>query len=180
MAATVKVARYTGAAPASTDVTSACTRAGASDEAANGSSIRVPSGGSNYSYWVTTALVATAAPDTQIDTLKWYSDGTNSLGTGLWCQVAVASGYVQADGVAGSTGSALDQTNHTALYGADSASDAFQYTSTATSMLSISGSIDNSTGSIGDQYVVYQVTVENTAGAGNSSEEEFTFQFDES
>ena len=68
MAATVKIARYNDSgAGASTDITSASLTIGTSDEATEASSIPIPSSGSNYSYWVHSALVATVAPDTQID-----------------------------------------------------------------------------------------------------------------
>lgn len=180
MAATVVVAQYTGAAPgASTDVNSASVTVGTSDEAQNASAIPIPSSGSNHSFWTTTALVATVAPDNAINNLKWYSDGTNSFGTGVTAIVTTASAYVQAVGTAGSSGALLDSACNAGISGCPGAatSDLFLYTSGC--KMTITGSIAATTGSIGDKFVVQQLSVISTAGAGNSGEESITFEFDE-
>lgn len=180
MAATVVIAQYTGAAPgASTDVTSASVTVGTSDEAQTASAIPIPTSGSNHSYWNTMALVATAAPDNAINNLNFYSDGTNSFGTGVTAIVITASGYVQAVGTAGSSGALLSSTCHGGLSGCSGAatSDLFLYTSSC--KLTVTGSIGATTGSIGDKFVVQQLSVISTAGAGNTSEESMTFEFDE-
>jgi hypothetical protein len=182
MAATVKIGRWNGANPgASNDITSASLTLGTSDEATQGSPIPIPSSGSNYSYWAHTALVATVAPDTAIDNIFWYTDGTNSLGTGVNAIVSTASAYDQATGTAGSSGELLNVTNHASLSGCPrdgSTSPMFLYDSGC--KLTISGSIDASTGSAGDFFVVYQINVVDTAGAGNTAEETMTFEYDES
>ena len=180
MAATVLVAQYTGAAPgASTDVNSASVTVGTSDEASNASAIPIPSSGSNHSYWTTTALVATVAPDNAINNLKWYTDGTNSFGTGVTGIVITASAYAQAVGTAGSSGALLDSACHGGLSGCSGAatSDLFLYDSGC--KLTVTGSIGATTGSIGDKFVVQQLSVISTAGAGNTGEETVTFEFDE-
>lgn len=181
MAATVKIAQYTGAgAGASTDVTSASVTMGTSDEANNASAIPIPSSGSNHSYWMHTALVATVAADNQIDNVLWWTDGTESWGTGVTNVMSTASRYDVATGTAGSSGEVLNVTNHASLSGCPrdgSTSDMFLYDSGC--KLTIAGSLDNSTGSIGDYFVVQQLSVISTAGAGNSSEEVMTFSFDE-
>jgi len=182
MAATVVIAVYTGADPgASADVTSASVTMGTSDEAPNASAIPIPSSGSNHSYWGTFALVATAAPDNALDNLFWYTDGTNSFGTGVTGIVITASAYVIANGTAGSSGVLLSSTCHGGLSGcstdAATASDMFLYTSSC--KLTITGSIAATTGSVGDKFVVDQLSVISTAGAGNTVEETLTFEFDE-
>jgi hypothetical protein len=174
MAATVQIERFYGAGATACDITSACTRAGTSDEFSSGSYIPVPSSGSNYSYWVTTGLYCTAAPDNSLNNIQWYTDGANSLGTGITANVAAASSYVQATGTAGSSGLILDTTNHTGL--TDAASNAFDYVTGA--RLDVSGSIGATTGAFGD-YVVLQLSVDTNAGAGNSGEETFTWTYDE-
>ncbi len=180
MAATVKIARYNGAgAGASNDITSASLTIGTSDEATEASPIPIPTSGSNHSYWVHTALVATAAADNSIDNIKWYTDGTNSLGTGVTAIMGMASAYDQATGTAGSSGEVLNSTNHASLSGCPSGatSDMFLYTSSC--KLQIPGSIAATTGSIGDEWVVIQLSVISTAGAGNTAEEVITFEYDE-
>lgn len=185
MAATVLVVQYDGAAPgASTDVTSGSVTLGTSDDVSQASAIPIPSSGSNYSYWTHFALVATVAADNQIDNVSFYTDGTNSFGTGVDAIISTACAYDRGTGTAGSSGELLNLTNHTGLSGCGaggrdgSTSPLFGYDSGT--KLTIAGSIATGTGSIGDYFVVTQLNVESTAGAGNSGEETFTFEFDES
>lgn len=182
MAATVVIVRYNGNAPgASTSISSASLTMGTSDEATEASAIPIPTSGSNLSYWVHTGLVATAAPDNQIDNIFWYTDGTNSLGTGVTGIVTTASAYASAIGTAGSSGQALILANHASLSGCPrtgATSDMFLYDTGC--LLTVAGSIAATTGSIGDYFVVTQLSVISTAGAGNSGEEDITYQFDES
>lgn len=174
MAATVIINRLIGenATITACAITSGSVHAGAQDTNTSPCAIQVPSSGSNYSFWVTTQLECTVAPDTQINNMKWWTDGSNSFGTGVNAIVAVASGYASAVGTAGSSGSILNITNHTGL-----ASAFFLYTSSC--KLTVSGSIGATTGSFGNR-VVWQINVESTAGAGNSGEEVLTFSYDES
>lgn len=175
MAATVQIRQYNGAGPTGTDKTSGSLRAGTSDETSP-SNLRVPSSGSTYSYWLTSGLYCTVAPDNALNNIKWYSDGTNSLGTGLNAIVGVASAYVQAAGTAGSSGSPLTLANHAGLV-SPGASSYVTYTSSC--KLTVSGSLGATTGSFG-YFVLLQVQVESTAAAGNSGEETITWEWDES
>ena len=184
MAATIKIYRLTGslgggASPDYTDKTTGSIRASTSDVPTPGTTnpIPIPSSGCNHSYWVTTALYSACAPDNSITNIKWYTDGTNSFGTGVECLVATASGYNQATGTSGSSGVLLNITNNVAVQTA--ASDAFTYTVAAASTLAVSGSIAATTGCIGDRFVLWQLTVGSTAGVGNTVEETFTFKYDE-
>lgn len=174
MAATVQIRQYTGAGPTQTDKTSGSIVAGTSDELA-ASNLRVPSSGSNYSYWLTTGLYCTVAADNALNNIKWYSDGTNTLGTGVDMVVTPASAYVQSVGTAGSSGSVLNLANH---LGASAVPVAYE-TYTSGAKLTIAGSTDTTTGCFGD-FLVMQVNIESTAGAGNTGEETLTWQWDES
>lgn len=181
MAATIIINRKTGAGPTNTAITSGNTRASTSDnpyttETTN--PIPIPGAGTNYSYWVNTRLQCTVAPTTLVDNLKWFTDGTDSTGTGVGVNVATANTYGQASGTLGTTGDQLTVANYgdgiDDLNGAPS--DAFGYNSG--SPLSVSGST-STTQEFGD-LVVYQFTVTTTASAGTTTSETFTWQYDES
>lgn len=184
MAATVQIARKTGASPGSpTDITSINTRANAEDThttAGTSNPIRVPAAGTNYSYWVTTRLNVTVTPAGTIDNLRWYTDGSNNFGTGVTCKGEGAStgadaGYRIATGTPGETGTQLTTGNHTGLDGAPI--DVFGHTSG--SPKSLTGTISNpTTGQFGDHFV-YQIEVGTSAGAGATSAETWTWRFDE-
>ena len=178
MAATVLIRRLTGATPTATDITSGTTRASTSDSPTPTTTNPIPvpgAGASNYSFWVTTQLAATVAPTNSCSNVRWYSDGTNTFGTGVNAIVGVASAYVVANGTTGSSGSLLNITNHTGLI-TGGTSPFTTYTSGG--KLTIAGSIAATTGSFGNR-LVYQLSVESTAGAGNTGEETFSWQFDE-
>lgn len=132
----------------------------------------------NLSYWCVTRLDVTAGTYTTINNLKWYTDGGNSLGTGVAMKVATATSYVQATGTSGTTGDALS--NVTGGYGGTLSgipANAFTYTSGAS--LSVSGTTSSSaTGQFGDR-VVYQIEVDSTAGPGTTTAETITWSYDE-
>lgn len=182
MAATVQIRKLTGenGSITSTDISSGSIQFGTSDEATSPSSIPVPSSGSNYSYWSTLQLNATAAPDNALNNVKFYSDGTNGFGTGVDAIVTTASGYASAVGTLGTSGSLLNNTGHDGLTGLDgdgATSPLFDFSSGC--KLAVAGSIAATTGSFADRVVV-QLNVIDTAGAGNSGEETLTFEWDES
>lgn len=126
--------------------------------------IPIPGAGSNFSWIKQLRFNAETTPDNTIDNLKFFSDGTNSFGTGVLMNVVASGAYtdptVQQDSALGGT------------------SDAFSFNSG--SPLSLTGSINNpSTGAFGD-FVVMQMEVQSTASQGNTPVEGFTFQYDES
>ncbi len=184
MSATVIIERYTGAGPTATPM-GANTVGGTSDSAqmlANAglsvAPIRIPISGVNYGYWVTTGLNVTVAPATGINNVRWYTDGTNNLGTGVDISLADqtlirGSEYDQATGTEGVTGDEL-VANHSFV-----TSKATAFARTSGSPLSVTGSIANTTGALGN-YVVYQFDVINTASPGPTSQETITWAFDES
>jgi hypothetical protein len=183
LAATVKIFRWTSTsgAPVKTDITSATNRAATADDPAPGNAnpIPVPTADLNYSYWVCTRLSATAAPATAINNIKWYSDGTNSMGTGVSLKVATASAYAMATGTPGTTGTALTSAGYGAgwSFSQSAASGAFNFASSGT-MLTVTGSIGSATGDFGD-FVVYQVEVSSSAGPGVTTAETLTWQYDQ-
>jgi hypothetical protein len=180
MPATVKINRYTGSGPTKTDITGANTVANATDthqSSATGSSdpIRIPTSGTNYSYWVVCRLECTVTPLGTLNNIRWYTDGSNTFGTGVTCKVQTATSYVQATGTAGTSGIQLTTGNYPTLAGAPV--NAFTYV--VGSPLSVSGSLSNpSTGDFGD-FVVYQLEVDSTAVPGVTGTETFTWLYDE-
>lgn len=183
MVATVQIQRFTGASPSGTDITGINTRANAEDAhstAGTTNPIQIPAAGSNYSYWVSTRLVCTVTPSGTINNIRWYTDGANGFGTGVTCKGAKAStgadsGYRQATGTPGSTGTELTQVNHTGLD--EAPADVFGYTSG--SPKSLTGSISNpSTGAFGD-YWIYQTIIGSTASPGATNAETFYWKYDE-
>lgn len=176
MAATIIVERLTGSGPTETDITSTTNRASASDSAAPGSAnpVPVPGVGTNYSFWVSTRLKCTVAPSVLVNNLKWYTDGSSGLGTGVALNMNTASSYVEATGVVGTSGDVLNTTNYSSLAGATS--DAFTFTSG--SPKSVTGSTSG-TGLFG-HLVVYQFAVGTTASPGLTPSETVTWQYDES
>jgi len=183
MVATIQIHRWVGASPGSgTDITSTTNRANAADAVNDGTSnpIQIPAAGTNYSYWVSTRLKCTVTPAGTVNNLRWYTDGANGFGTGVTCKCAKAStgadsGYRQATGTPGVTGTQLTQVNHTGLDAAPV--DAF--TLTSGSPLSLNGSINNpNTGDFGD-FLVYQIEVDNSASPGATNAETFTWKYDE-
>lgn len=182
MAATVQIRRKTGVTPTNDDITSANTRLSTSDNhytTQTTNPIPIPTAGTNYSYWCVTQLYAASTPDGTIDAIKWYTDGTDSLGTGVSMKVATANVYDQATGTEGTTGAELTVANYgngTTDLDAEP-TDVFAYNSGAP--LTVAGSINNpSTGDFGD-LVVFQSAIISTASAGTTPTETITWQYDE-
>jgi len=178
MAATIKINRLTGAGPTKTDITSANTVANATDShqstaSSSNNPIRIPSSGTNYSFWVATRLECSVAPAGTVNNIRWFTDGSNTFGTGVSCKVQTATSYIQATGTTGTTGDVLNTSNYSSLAGVTA--NAFGYTSGAT--LSVSGSTSG-TGDFGD-LVVYQLEVISTASPGVTGQETFTWMYDE-
>lgn len=182
MPATVVINRWTGSSggPTKTAITSGNTVANAVDShqataASSTNPIRVPTSGANYSYWIATRLSCSVTPSGTIDNIRWYTDGSNNFGTGVTCKGNDASSYIQATGTAGTTGIQLTTGNYATLSG----SPVSVFTFTSGSPKSLSGSISNpSTGDFGD-FFVYQVEVDSTASPGVTSQETFTWLYDE-
>lgn len=148
--------------------------------------IVIPSSGTNYSFTKSSYLYCDAAPSLQINNVQFYTDGTNSLGTGIGMVVGnetptrnsgSTAAYIKATGTAGTTG-----TEMTAFYtGITATTDVFTYNSGATKSISISeaGSIINAIGET-TNYTVFQMTVATTASPTSATTNETgTLQYDE-
>lgn len=177
MAATTKIYRRNGIAgsPVDTDITSSNTRLSLADSATPGNTtpIKIPSTGSIYSYWLVIYLGCTTSPAGTIDTVKWYSSGTNPYPAGVTVQVATAPSYVQATGTT-SSGSQLLVSNYTGL---TTVADMFSYTSIAP--LVVSGSLTNpATGKISD-FIPQQATVATGTSSGVTGTATLTIIYNE-
>jgi hypothetical protein len=142
--------------------------------------IPVPAAGTERSYWKHIYFKCTGGTFTQIDNIKLYGDG-GDFGTGITLYIgdqnptnnsgAPESGYEVAD----TTNSMV--TDHT---GISARTDVHTYTSGSPRTINISesGSIINASGEMTD-YTVWQMEVDNTATAGDLTDEDFTWQYDE-
>lgn len=146
--------------------------------------IPIPAAGTKYSYWKNIYLKCATAPATQVDNVKFYTDGSG-FGTGIDVMLGLQfptknsgsnAGYEVALGTPGDTGTEL-VAGHT---GITSSASAYGYTSGAPLSLSISeaGSIINAIGETCN-YLLMQMNVINTAASGNLLDETFTFSYDE-
>lgn len=147
--------------------------------------IPIPAAGTKYSYWKQIYLYCTAAPATQVDNIKFYSDGSN-FGTGITVKVgdetpvktnASSAGYEVATGTPGDTGDEM-VANHAGLTGS---TELFaNYTSGSPKSVTIneSGNIINAIGETSN-YIILQMEVINTASPGTLSSETLTWRYDE-
>jgi len=148
--------------------------------------IVIPAAGTNYSYVKSSYLRCDVAPSLQINNVQFYTDGSNTLGTGIGMVVGNEmptktnvsdTGYIPATGTSGTTG-----TEMTAFYtGITGTTDVFTYVSGTAKAITIgeSGSIINAIGET-TNYVVFQMTVGSTASPTSATPNETgTFQYDE-
>jgi len=147
--------------------------------------VPIPSAGTNYSYWKQIYLYCDTGPDTQVDNVKFYTDGTG-FGTGITLNVgdefpthgsASNAGYEVATGTPGTTGDEVTA-NHAGVTGV---TNAFTFTSGSPlsgPTISEDSSVINAAGE-STNYLVLQLAVINTATPGNKSDETLTFQYDE-
>ncbi len=147
--------------------------------------IPIPAAGTKYSYWKQIYLLCSTAPDTQVDNIKFYSDGTN-FGSGVTVKVgdetpdktnASNAGYEVATGTPGDTGDEMvaahaELTGSTELFG--------NYTSGAPKDVSITeaGNIINVQNETSD-YIILQMEVTSAASPGTLSSETLTWRYDE-
>ena len=149
------------------------------------SPVPIPSSGTTRSFWKQIYLFCDTAPDTSIDNLKFFTDGTG-YGTGITLNVADQfptnnsgsdAGYEVAVGTIGSTGTEVIS----AHAGVTSVTDAFTFTSGSPlsgPTISEDSSIINATGE-SSNYLVFQLDVVSTATPGNKTDETLTIQYDE-
>ena len=139
----------------------------------------IPAAGTTFSRWKQIYLIATTAPDTSVNNVKIFTDGTG-FGTGITVNIgdqlpprssASTLGYDPAD---------TDDdtmTNHSDI---TSVTDFFTFTSVAAKSVTISetSSLINAIGET-TNYVVTQMLVINTAAPGDLTNETITWEYDE-
>jgi hypothetical protein len=180
MAATVDIVRLTGAAPGAPSViTNTNTRANTTDAHTTAdimNPVQIPAAGLSYSFWVNTRLSCSVTPAGTINNLRWFTDGTNNLGTGITIVGNEATGYTQATGTPGQTGTPLTVAAYTGGVLTDPV-DIFTFTPSAPK--SLAGSLVNpATGQFGSLFV-YQAVLDTTVSPGVSGQETFSWKYDE-
>lgn len=163
MAATVTIGEKNGAGGTYTDKTSGTVRFKNADNATVDlvNPMVVPGAGSDFSFekWLRLRIGATG-PASQITNLKFYTDGSNSLGTGVLLWAKAVTAYA-------TPAEATTTTGYT---------NAFSYTSGSPLSLG-AGPYSAINTEIGD-HCVMMAEVQSTAGPGTPSET-LTWAFDE-
>lgn len=191
--ATILLKRVTGASGSQTlnDITSALTYLNTADVVSDGTAhpTRIPAAGTNYSYWASICMVCSVAPPTGINNIGVYSDGSNTLGTGVGMNVSTVAGtngstttnYTQASGSTGVTGLEMG-----ANYGHSISTPTNFFSYTSASVLSLPGTfttgVDTAANSAAGRFadwLIEQLTVGTTAGIGLTGTETVTFVWDE-
>lgn len=139
----------------------------------------IPAAGSEYSRWKQLYLYCDTAPDTQVDNVRFFTDG-GGFGTGI---IVNAGDQFPVHNSGAETGYDVSDaneimTNHTDI---TSVSDAFTFTSGSPlsgPSISESGSVIDAIGE-STNYLVLQMVVDNTASPGNLTDETMTFRYDE-
>lgn len=151
----------------------------------NNDPIPIPAAGTKRSYWKQIYLKCATAPGTQVDNMRFYTDG-GGYGTGITLKVGLQfptknsgsdAGYEVATGTPGSEGDEMVA----AHAGLTSSGDAFGYTSGAPlsgPSISEAGNIINAIGEM-TNYLVTQMEVINTASPGDLTDETLTIKYDE-
>lgn len=173
----VQIHRLTGAGETGVDITDINTRLNAEDAhstAGTTNPILKPETGTNYSYWAVTRLYYDGQGDGTINNIRWFTDGSNNLGTGRGLVANTATGYTQATGTEGETGTELTTGNYATLAGAPT--NAFDRTSA--SPLAVSGSVTDPDNEYFGDYVVIQATIGDNADAGAGSSETLSWRYD--
>jgi hypothetical protein len=143
--------------------------------------LTVPAAGTIYSYWKTIFLKCDANADVHtINNVKLYSDGTNSLGTGVDLMVGLQfptknSGATTGYEIANNANELVAEHG-----GITSSATIFGYNSGAGLTVSISeaGNIINAANET-TNYVLLQMNVASTASPGATTQETLTFSYDE-
>jgi len=141
--------------------------------------IPIPAAGSEYSRWKQIYLYCDTAPSTQVDNIRFYTDGTG-FGTGITVNVADQFPVKNSGADTGYDVSDANEvmTTHTDI---TSVTDAFTFTSGSPlsgPSISEAGNVINAIGETSN-YLVLQMVVASTASPGDLANETFTFKYDE-
>ena len=143
-----------------------------------------PAAGTVYSFFKQVYLKCSAAPSSQCDNFKWFTDG-GGFGTGIALKIGTQhpvknsgdnAGYEVATGVVGESGDEMVA----AHAGLSESLDAFGYTSAAPKSVTC-GQAGSIIDDIGDttNYIVLQAEVISTASNGAPGNEVCTWRWDE-
>lgn len=146
--------------------------------------IPIVTGQTKRSYWKHIYLYCATAPGTQVNNIRFYTDG-GGFGTGITLNVGdetptknsgSSAGYDLATGTPGDSGDEM-VANHQDITGK---TDAFTYTEASPKTVSISeaGAIIDAIGETCD-YIVLQMDVADTASPGDLTDEDLYFKYDE-
>lgn len=143
--------------------------------------IPIPPSGTKYSKWKSIYLKCTSPPNTQVNNLKFYTDGSN-FGTGITVRVGQ---QFPTKNSGSNTGYKVATPVDTAILnnysGITSVADAFTFTSgsplTGPSITEASNIITASNQTT--NYLILQMEVISTASPGDLADETFTLQYDE-
>lgn len=186
MAANIGIVRITntGASQVTAEISGGNTVANADDNhysvaTTSSNPVRIPAAGTNYSYWVSTRLIAYTNPAGTINNIRWYTNGANNFGTGVAAVFNQATTYQQAGGTVGTSGTQLTVGNHTSLLATPV--DPFAYSVAGAPSFPVTGSITfgSATPAQFGNYVVYQLSVGTTAQPGATGSATFTWLYDE-
>lgn len=141
--------------------------------------LTIPAAGNFRSRWKHFYMRVAVGPDTQIDNVKIYTDGTG-FGTGI---TVFAGNETPTNTSASDAGYDVSDVSNEALTNHDSITaetDFFTFTSGSPKTVSISeaGGVLNAVGEETD-YVVLQMQVANTASPGDLADETITYEYDE-
>lgn len=140
----------------------------------------IPTSGTEFSRWKQIYLVCTTAPDTQVDNVRFFTDGSN-FGTGITVRAGdqfplkadlVNTGYDVSDANAVMT-THTDITSSTEVFANFTAGSPL-----AGPTISEAGAIIDAINET-TNYLVLQMEVISTASPGNLADETFTFRYDE-
>lgn len=139
----------------------------------------IPVSGQTNSRWKQIYLKNIFAPDTQVDNVKIFTDGSD-FGLGIDVEVGAETPIKNSGSSSGYDPSDLDDEDMVGHAGIVSHSDFFLFTSGSPKSVSISesGAIIDAVGETTD-YIVLQMDVSNTATPGNLVDETITYEFDE-
>ena len=139
----------------------------------------IPAAGNEYSRWKQIYLKCATAPDTQVDNIRFFTDG-GGFGTGITVNAADEFPVKNSGADTGYDVSDADvvMTTHTDI---TAVTDAFTFTSGSPlsgPTISEAGSVINAIGET-TNYLVLQMVVASTASPGDLANETFTLRYDE-
>ena len=140
----------------------------------------IPPSGTSYSRWKQIYLYCSVAPSSQINNVRFYTDGTG-FGTGITVKVGLQFPTKNSGSSAGYEVADTDDEELVAGHGGiTSSADAFGYTEGSPLSVTISEG-DSVINGVGDtcNYVALQMEIVSTASPGDLNNEQFTFKYDE-